>query len=114
MTWDTDLTDIDLHVSEPNGEDAYYNNKLTEKGGLVSYDFTRGYGPEVYSIRKAEKGLYKIKTNYYSNNSPSAIGPVTVQLDIYTNYGRENEKHKSTTVQLKSTEKEIVIGEIQF
>jgi len=114
MTWDTDLTDIDLHVVEPNGEKANFSNNLTKMGGLVSRDFTRGYGPEEYLIRNSEKGLYKIKTDYYSNNSSSAIGPVTVQLDIYTNYGRENEQHKTTTIQLSKSKKEIEIGEIRF
>ena len=114
MTWDADLTDIDLHVIEPNGEHANYSNNLTKMGGLVSRDFTRGYGPEEYLIRNAEKGLYKIKANYYSNNSPSALGPVTVQLDIYTNYGRANEQHRTTTIQLSKKESKIEIGEVRF
>jgi len=114
MTWDADLTDIDLHVIEPNKEEAYFENSLTNKGGLVSRDFTQGYGPEEYLIRKAEKGKYKVRAKYYSNNSPSVIGPVTVQLDIYTNYGRENEKHQSTTVQLKTGKEIQEVGEIEF
>lgn len=114
MTWDTDATDIDLHVIEPNGEEAYYGNRLTKIGGLVSRDFTQGYGPEEYLIRKSEPGTYLIKTKYFSNNSNSAIGPVTLQLDIYTNYGRENEKHQSTTIQLKKTKNEIEIGRIKM
>ena len=114
MTWDADLTDIDLHVEEPTGEVAYYSNNLTNIGGLVSRDFTQGYGPEEYLLKKPQKGTYKIKAKYYSNNSPSALGPVTVQLDIYTNYGRDNETHQSTTIQLKGNKEVHEVGEITF
>lgn len=114
MSWDADLTDIDLHVIEPNGEEAYYENDLTNIGGLVSDDFTQGYGPEEYLLKKADNGLYQIKAKYYSNSSSSAIGPVTVQLDIYTHYGRENERHQATTIQLTESGDDLVIGDVRF
>ena len=44
MTWDADLTDMDLHVIEPSGEEAYYSHNRTRIGGMVSRDFTAGYG----------------------------------------------------------------------
>jgi uncharacterized protein YfaP (DUF2135 family) len=37
MGWDTDKTDIDLHVYEPNGNHVYYSNKC----GKFSKDFTQ-------------------------------------------------------------------------
>ena len=53
LTWDADLTDIDLHVVEPSGETAFYGHNRTVIGGLVSRDFTQGYGPEEYAVRRA-------------------------------------------------------------
>ena len=53
MTWDADNTDIDLHVIEPSGERAFYGHNRTTIGGRVSRDFTQGYGPEEYMLRKA-------------------------------------------------------------
>lgn len=44
MAWDTNDTDIDLHVYEPNGFHCYYGAKNAPSGGLCSRDFTRGYG----------------------------------------------------------------------
>lgn len=38
------MTDIDLHVIEPSKEECYYGNRLTQKGGSLSRDFTQGYG----------------------------------------------------------------------
>jgi len=39
LAWDTDNTDMDLHVIEPTGEEAYYGHNRTESGGMVSRDF---------------------------------------------------------------------------
>ncbi|MBW2734848.1 MAG: hypothetical protein JRH20_20875 [Deltaproteobacteria bacterium] len=66
MTWDADNTDMDLHVVEPSNEKAYYGHNRTRIGGLVSRDFTRGYGPEVYAVRRAMRGRYKIRTKFYA------------------------------------------------
>jgi hypothetical protein len=50
LGWDTDKTDIDLHVMEPTGEEVSYSHKRSAStGAAVSRDFTQGYGPEVYT-----------------------------------------------------------------
>ena len=53
-------TDVDVHVREPSGEEAYYGHRRTRLGGLVSRDFTRGYGPEEYMLRRALPGAYAV------------------------------------------------------
>ncbi len=46
LTWDADMTDLDLWVVEPTGEKAIYCNNRTAIGGLLSRDITQGYGPD--------------------------------------------------------------------
>ncbi len=100
LTWDADATDMDLWVTEPTGEKAFYKNQLTQLGGLVSRDFTQGYGPEEYMLRKAVRGKYRIDVNYFGSNAQKLQGPVTVQVEIFTNFGRPNETRKSVTLRL--------------
>jgi Ca-activated chloride channel family protein len=114
MTWDADLTDMDLHVLEPSFEEAYYGHNLTTIGGKVSRDFTQGYGPEVYSVRKAMKGLYKVKTKFFGSSAAQLQGAVTLQVDVYTNWGRKNEKRQSMTLRLTENKEEFVVGEVKF
>lgn len=114
LTWDADLTDMDLWVFEPTGEKAYYGNNRTQAGGLVSRDFTQGYGPEEYLIHKAVRGTYKMQANYYGSSGPTLTGPVTLQLDIFTNYGRTNEERKTVTLRLEGVKDVIDICEIKF
>jgi Ca-activated chloride channel homolog len=114
LTWDADMTDVDLWVTEPSGEKVFYSAPLTEAGGHVSADFTEGYGPEEYVIRRARHGKYLIQADYYGSDSPSLQGPVTVQADVYTNYGRKNEKRQRLTLRLAEKKETFTVGEIEF
>ncbi len=114
MTWSADNTDIDLWVTEPSGEKAFYQHNRTTIGGLVSRDFTQGYGPEEYLVRRAAHGMYKIDANYFGSRATRLLGPVTVQVDVLTNYGRPNEQRKSLTLRLKEAQETVRIGEIEF
>jgi len=114
MTWDADATDMDLHVIEPSNEEADYSHNLTTIGGKVSRDFTQGYGPEIYGLRRAMHGTYKVKTKFYGSSAASLIGAVTLQVDVFTNWGRPNEKRQSMTLRLTESKEEFVVGEIEF
>ena len=114
LTWDADLTDMDLWIIEPTGEKTYYKNNLSEIGGLMSRDFTGGYGPEEYVLKKALKGKYKIKVNYYSRGAFRLLGPITLQVDIFTDYGRKSEERESITLRLKHKEEVIDVGSIRY
>jgi hypothetical protein len=114
LTWDADNTDIDLWVTEPSGEKGYYAHNRTTIGGAVSRDFTGGYGPEEYMVRRGMTGMYKIECNYYGSNATRLLGGVTVQADVFTNYGRENERRQSLTIRLQEAEDTVKIGDIEF
>jgi uncharacterized protein YfaP (DUF2135 family) len=114
MTWHADNTDIDLWVTEPSGEKAFYAHNRTTIGGLVSRDFTGGYGPEEYLLRRAMPGMYKVECEFYGSSSVKLLGAVTIQADVFTNYGRENEQHRSLTVRLKEEKDSVLFGEIEF
>ncbi len=114
LSWDTDATDLDLHVIEPSGEEANYSHPNTTIGGLVSRDFTNGYGPEEYIVRRAMPGIYKIRTKYYGSSRQNLLGPVTATATVITHFGKPNEKRQTLTLQLNSASEIIDIGEITF
>lgn len=114
MSWDADMTDMDLHVIEPSGEEAYYGYARTRIGGRVSRDFTQGYGPEEYSIRKAMKGNYVVRTKFFGSSAAEMQGAVTLTLDLYTDYGRPTEHHEAITIRLAENKDTFTVGEITF
>ncbi len=114
MNWDADNTDIDLWVDEPNKERCMYNHNLTKIGGRMSRDFTQGYGPEEYSLKIAPNGKFTVNTNYYGSRSQKSLGPVTVYLELYTNYSKPNEKREILMIRLKEGRQTIEIGSLEF
>jgi hypothetical protein len=114
MAWDADATDIDLHVAEPGGEEAYYGCNRTTRGGLVSQDITDGYGPEEYLVRRAPHGSYAVKANYYGSRQQTVVGPATVTATVYTDWGRPEEKRQTLALRLDKPRDMVTLGSIVF
>lgn len=114
MSWDVDETDIDIHVLEPNGEEAYYGYRRTSEGGFVSEDVTTGYGPEEYLKKDLERGVYKICSNYFASHQTSLTGAATITVCVYTDWGTKDEKFQLITFRLDKPKKKLLIGEVQL
>lgn len=114
MSWDADMTDMDLHIEEPSGEEAYYGHNRTHIGGRVSRDFTQGYGPEEYSIRTAMKGNYRVKTKFFGSSAATLQGAVTLQVDVFTDYGRPTQQRQSMTLRLTENKEMFTVGDVLF
>jgi tetratricopeptide (TPR) repeat protein len=114
MTWDGDNTNVNLKVTEPSGESASVNHRQTAIGGMLSRDFSAGYGPERYMVRKAMKGTYKIEACDYRVEPSTLLTPVIVQVDVFTNYGRADEQHQSFTARLQQADDHVTVGRVQF
>ena len=110
LAWDADETDVDLHVTEPGGEEAYYANRLTYAGGRVSEDITDGYGPELYEIRHANDGVYTIRAHYYASHQQTVFGPASCTLTVYTDWGRPTQKQQVTSTRLEQEREMAFVG----
>ncbi|MAX65982.1 MAG: hypothetical protein CME66_03510 [Halobacteriovoraceae bacterium] len=90
LSWDTDGTDLDLHVISPNGEHCYYRNRKLKDGSALDVDVTTGYGPEIFASPGVQKGPYLIYVNYYGRRNSKIITTATVS--VITNEGTVDEK----------------------
>jgi tetratricopeptide (TPR) repeat protein len=66
LCWETDASDVDLHVVDPNGEECFYSHKNNASGLELYSDQTQGLGPEVVRCEKAITGTYHVGVNYFS------------------------------------------------
>ena len=114
LTWDTDNSDMDLWVTDPEEERCYYGHRQTYLGGIISQDVTGGYGPEEFMLKKASKGNYKIEVNYYGNRSQKQLLPVSLRITFFTHYGTPQEKKQETTVRLSNQREVIEVGSFEF
>jgi uncharacterized protein YfaP (DUF2135 family) len=114
LAWSTDNTDIDLHVIDPYDEECFYSHKETQIGGRYPHDFTQGFGPEEFMLKKAAKGKYIIRTNNFGDHRQSISGPTTLYLDLYTNYSQPDQKHERVFVRTETVKEKNSIGEIAW
>lgn len=119
INWNKDNTDIDLWVTDPRGEDCSYSHKSTEIGGRLSNDFTQGFGPEQFLLKKAIKGKYKIKTNFFGERQNILSGPTTIMAEVYLYYSDGRQERKIAVFQSQKENKrendsKILIGEFEF
>ncbi|MBN5050780.1 DUF2135 domain-containing protein [Stenotrophomonas maltophilia] len=113
LAWDADNSDMDLWVTDPNGERAYYGNRLTYQGGQMSQDFTGGYGPEQFSLRNAKPGKYKVEANYFGSRQQLVTGATTLMLRLTTHWGTPKQKDQVVTMRLKDRAETVLVGEFE-
>jgi hypothetical protein len=114
ISWNTDATDVDLWVFEPDGTKCFYQNPRTKSGGELSQDQTQGYGPERYQVKKAMKGKYRILVNYFRNNPNLLAGETHVNVVVTQFAGTAQETTKRYTVLLRKHGEEAEVCEVEF
>ncbi|MDA7977905.1 MAG: hypothetical protein MPJ50_03940 [Pirellulales bacterium] len=100
MAWNTDNTDVDLHVTDPTGEECYYSHPNTRIGGHLTTDVTQGFGPEMFVLRKAIPGAFQVKAHYYSTDANRTSTRTRVFLQVYQDWGTADEAVNSYSVLL--------------
>ena len=114
ITWNTDATDVDLWVIEPDGTRVFYQAPTSPAGGQLSQDQTQGYGPERYHIPTAQKGEYKILVHYFAANPNLLGGETHVNVVITRNAGTAKETVERRTVILRRQGEQVAVARIKF
>lgn len=82
LTWNTDGTDVDLHVWDPGGNHAWYGDLGGIPGGSLDIDDTDGFGPETFTAENAAPGEWVVKVRYYNNHGVEAPTMATVKVTL--------------------------------
>jgi Ca-activated chloride channel family protein len=110
LAWDTDNTDIDLWVKDPHDEWVSYQSPLSRQGGRVTRDVTNGYGPEVFSLKKAIPGVYEVHAKYYGSHRQSLGNGTSVMMRLTTGFGTPAEKHRDVILRLEEARDDVLVG----
>lgn len=100
LGWDSDGTDLDLHIISPDGQHVWYGNRVAQNGGALDVDVTTGYGPEIYATPAPQRGSYLAYVNYYGSGDNAQLLTVAT-LTIISNEGSASEKRESFRVPLR-------------
>lgn len=116
LSWDSDNTDLDLHIVTPDGAHAWYGERSLANGGAIDVDVTTGYGPEIFASPTPLSGQYLVYVNYfgggyYQNEEDSgqdeessvAVKPLTTAtITIISAEGTPDEKQQSFAVPMRA------------
>lgn len=99
LTWDVDGLDIELQVQEPDETMLTSFSNQSGTGGLLSRDFSGGYGPVEYLTRRAFPGTYQFFAKVKSPCAkPILGGEVTLRHTIFTDFGTPGLQASETRV----------------
>ena len=110
LNWDTDGTDVDLHVTDPDGEECFYSHRTTKLGGRLDLDDTDGFGPEVFTLAHAKSGSYQVRVKYYSSHGHPQTG-LRVQVILFE--GTDRERRLEFDKILTKTGDKVEVGEFE-
>jgi len=110
LTWDADNTDMDLWVTDPNGEAAFYGNRLTYQGGHMSRDFTGGLGPEEFMLKRAKAGTYEVRVKFYGHNQQVLSPYTTVMMKFSSGFGTDGQKDQDIVLRLSGRGESVFVG----
>ncbi len=99
LSWEADNTDLDLHVVTPDGQHAYYSNRVLKNGGALDVDVTTGYGPEIFASAAPIEGTYLVYVNYYGSRSEKDM--FTAKVTTITSENTLDEKVESVVVPMR-------------
>lgn len=101
LSWDSDGTDLDLHVISPDGAHVFYGDRVAANGGALDVDVTTGFGPEIYASVAPPVGVYHVYVNYYGSGGDDQQ-VTTAQVAIVTQEGTLSEKRQIVQVPLRN------------
>lgn len=90
LMWDSNFTDVDLHVTEPDGEEVFYQHMRSKEGGALDHDITNGFGPETYTIPRMARGDYRISLHYFRPDRTRASLETLAHVIVYVDGRRED------------------------
>ena len=118
LSWDTDNTDLDLHIVTPDGEHCYYGNRTLPSGAALDIDVTTGFGPEIISAPAPKNGTYLVYVNYYGGGYGEKRDEkrelTTAKVSIVSRAGTADEKIESSLVPLRAPGELTLVKTFQY
>lgn len=114
IDWNRSDTDVDLWVTDPNGEKCNFDLPFTQLGGKLAGDVTDGFGPEAFALKDAAPGKYLIEVEYDDDPELKLSGPSFVKVTIFTDYGRPTEQKQVIPLRLEKTSDQVQVATVEI
>jgi len=114
LSWETEDMDMELEITDPCGEACKCNHSRTLMGGRMTRDFTTSRGPEMFLLRRAKPGMYRIKVNHHGVR-PRRVEPAhgRLHLEFYHRYGTPWQTRKDVILRVEDLGSVVLLGKIE-
>jgi uncharacterized protein YfaP (DUF2135 family) len=102
LSWDSDNTDLDLHLVTPDGGHVWYGDRSLANGAALDVDVTSGFGPEMIASPTPLKGQYLVYVNYYGGAGGPESSLTVAQITLISEEGTPSEKQQSFLVPMRA------------
>ena len=92
---------------------TFYNPQPRAMAGDFLFPLPKGATISGYALDIEGKMLNGV-VDYFSDNAPTVLGPVTLQVGVFTNYDLSDEKRKILTVLLHESKDRLQISKVAF
>ncbi len=113
LVWETDASDVDLHVVDGRNEHAYYSSPRLTGGGHLVADVTNGYGPEGFVLPMAPQQRsypYKLRVHYYARG---AMGFGMGKVEIVEHDGKGGLRFEDRPFVMMRDQAMVDLGEVR-
>ena len=76
----------------------------------MSADFTGGYGPEEFSLRRARPGTYTVRAKFYGHRQQIVAPATTLMLRLTTGFGTPAQKDQDVVLRLSGRGDMVTVG----
>jgi hypothetical protein len=83
LMWDAGWSWVDIHIIEPGGETVKWDHMESAAGGTFIGGYIYGYGPEIYTIRNAPRGDYRLDIDYYMADNTNVSKQTLAHVIVY-------------------------------
>ena len=113
LAWNTDRTDVDLHVTDPTKETCNYGNTETRLGGQMTQDIQGGYGPEMFTLPTGRPGTYVVQANMFRSDTRRQGTNTRIWLTTVEDWGRPTERVRHAHFLLGDAKKLVTLDEVR-
>ena len=114
LSWDSDNTDLDLHLVTPDGGHVWYGDRSLANGAALDVDVTSGFGPEIIASPTPLKGQYLVYVNYYGGAGNTESSLTVAQITLISEEGTPSEKQQSFLVPMRAAGELTLVKQFSY
>lgn len=106
-------TYIDLHMTDPNQDEAYWKALHSRQGGRMFGTAIYGYGPQEFILKSPHPGRYRVAVNYFGSSRATLVRGAVVQVELQSGFGTGKLRQQSLTLRLLEKTGKVLVGEFE-